>query len=255
MLTEGSFPFDLKFDDEPKVSRIDHLTYAIGDIHGRLDLFQKMIALIKHDSAQLNARPRVVLLGDYIDRGPESRRVLDTILALQDQVWCELVVLMGNHEKTLLNFLHDAAYGPRWIEFGALSTFHAYGVPIAKPPANEEEWEAVRLELMQAMPTDHLLLYASMPVRFTAGDYLFVHAGVDPVVELSEQGPDTLLWIRSAFLTVEKSCDYVVVHGHTADTKPANLRWRIGVDTGAYATGVLTAVRLKGETRDLIQVK
>jgi serine/threonine protein phosphatase 1 len=248
------FPVDLYFESVSVKSHIDRLTYAIGDVHGRNDLLLKLLEIIRFDAIKLNERPRIIFLGDYIDRGAQSKAVVDTIVTLKNTDWCDVVVLMGNHEKTLLNFLHNPiVYGPRWLEYGARPTFQSYGVKAPASKATQQEWDSARKDFIKALLPNHINLFLSMPFSFTAKDYLFVHAGVDPTIDLSLQGPETLLWIRAKFLTAEKSCGFVVVHGHTTDTKPDLTRWRIGVDTGAYATGVLSAVKLSGDNRDLIQ--
>jgi serine/threonine protein phosphatase 1 len=255
-LKEGPFPFGLTFENSVRASRIDRLTYAIGDVHGRNDLLLKLLDEIQSDAKALSERPRIVFLGDYIDRGSESDRVIDTLIRLKVLNWCDVITLMGNHEKTLLNFLHSPhVYGPRWLEYGGFSTFRSYGITPPASSADLHEWETAKKALIEALPSDHINLFVQMPFSFTAGDYFFVHAGVDPSIHVSLQGPETLLWIRSSFLKAERACDYVVVHGHTADTKATITRWRIGIDTGAYATGVLSTIRLKDGTRHLMQVR
>lgn len=236
-------------------SGIARLTYAVGDIHGRLDLLENMIRRIRADKPTYDERPRIVLLGDYVDRGPQSREVLTRIVRLTREAWCDVEVLLGNHEESMLKFLGDASSGPSWVQYGGGATLASYSVAVPDSRADMEQWERVRLDFAAALPDNHLVLLREMKYVLQADDYIFVHAGVRPDRPLAEQGPDTFLWVRGAFLASEKACEYVVVHGHTPEDEPTDKRWRIGIDTGAYATGVLTAIRLKGEARDLIQVR
>ncbi|WP_236621625.1 metallophosphoesterase family protein [Asticcacaulis benevestitus] len=235
-----------------RLPQIDRVTYAIGDIHGCNDLFIKLLATIQADATELGEVPRLVLLGDYVDRGTDSSGVLDTILELEGQTWCELHVLLGNHEMMLKRFLLESDYGADWAAYGGAATLSSYNVPTPHPRAPEEAWEEARRALAQNMPDQHGKLLDRAELKFIAGDYLFVHGGVKPGVPLDEQKAETLLWIRDEFLSAPKACDYVVVHGHSAREDVMQTDWRIGVDTGAYATGVLTAVRLRGSERVFI---
>lgn len=240
-------------------SSIDRPTWAVGDVHGRFDLFEALIARLWHDAGKLKVPSRLVLLGDYIDRGPDSRRVLDLICRLQDteafrKCWPEVVVLRGNHEATLLGFLEDASVGPVWVDHGGGATLLSYGI---QPPVNRGDgkaWEAARLALVAELPARHLTLLADTRLIYQAGDYLFVHAGIRPGQPLETQNEDTFLWIRHSFLNVERAGVQVVVHGHTPAETVHNGAWRIGLDTGAYATGILSAVYLNGTQRQVIQI-
>lgn len=240
---------------EPPASRIGRLVYAIGDIHGRLDLFERMIRHIRADEMAQTERPLIVLLGDYVDRGPESSAVLSRILTLQTETWCDVEVLLGNHEESLLKFLYTAQHGPAWNDYGGGSTLGSYGVALPASRTDPAQWEETRQAFAAALPEVHLELLKAMKYLLKVDDYVFVHAGVRPDQPLAEQGPDTFLWVRGAFMASEKACDFVVVHGHTPEDEPADKRWRIGIDSGAYATGVLTAVRLKDVSRRIIQVR
>jgi len=233
---------------KPAASQISRLTYAIGDIHGRDDLFGRLLGKIREDARAFAERPRLVLLGDYVDRGAQSRQVLERIKGLFHEDWCDLVVLMGNHEEALLRFLREPEYGVAWCEYGGAAALASYGVTPPQMRTNIEDWQRARDEFAVVVE-EHIDMIQAMQLVFIDGDYLFVHAGVDPARPLLEQGADTFLWIRGAFLAVDKACDYVVVHGHTPQPEPSSSRWRIGVDTGAYATGTLTAIRLIGDKR------
>ncbi len=240
---------------EPPASRVGRLVYAIGDIHGRLDLFERMIGHIRADEMVVAERPLIVLLGDYVDRGPDSAAVLSRILRLQAEPWCDVEVLLGNHEEYLLKFLHTAHHGPAWVDYGGGSTLGSYGVALPISRTDPSQWEEVRKAFSEALPEAHLALLKGMKYLLKVDDYVFVHAGVRPDMPLEAQGPETFLWVRGAFMAAEKACDFVVVHGHTPEDEPADKRWRIGIDSGAYATGVLTAVRLRDVSRRIIQVR
>lgn len=234
-------------------SRIDRLTYAIGDIHGRVDLLRLMVEKIKRDAKERNERPRLVFLGDYIDRGPDSPEVLDEICALKRADWCDIEVLMGNHEESMLLFMTTPHVGPAWVEHGGDATLVSYGLSLPQG-RTREDWEGLSEAFKAAVPQRHVDLLETMKVTFQSADYLFVHAGVKPGVPLADQDRSAFLWIRQEFLNSKKSCEYVVVHGHTPEPAIANDPWRIGLDTGAYATGVLSAVRLSDTEREFISV-
>lgn len=236
-------------------SRITQLTYAIGDIHGYDDLFERLIDLIRADAGWLGQRPRIVLLGDYIDRGPSSPQVLERILRLEQAAWCDLVALKGNHEAALLRFLDEPAFGETWREWGGAATLSAYGVDMPYFCNAPEVWSDVRDAASKAIDPRHIEMLHRLPPLFQADDYLFVHAGVDPDRPITEQGEETFMYIRGRFLRAEKACDYVVVHGHTPEDAPSDTPWRISVDTGVYFNGVLTAVRLRDGARDFLHVR
>lgn len=235
-------------------SHISRLTYAIGDIHGRQDLFTRILETIRQEHEAGGEKPRIILLGDYIDRGPASNEVLETIVNLKSQTWCDLEVLLGNHELFLLKFALDSNQAGPWLEYGGTATLASYGMATPKERGGPEQWQALLAEMIRVVPREHLRLLCDAKIYFIDEDYLFVHGGVRPGVPIEEQGADIMLWIRDEFLSSEKACDYVVVHGHSAKEDAANLPWRIGVDTGAYATGVLSAARLQGNTREIVQV-
>ncbi len=235
-------------------SRIAQLTYAIGDIHGYDDLFERMIDRIREDAEALGERPRIVLLGDYIDRGPSSRQVLERVRGLLTADWCDVVALMGNHEEALLRFLEEPEFGDTWRDWGGATTLDSYGVVMPYIARSMEIWQQVSRAFAAKFDPAHLEMLRAMLSSFQADDYLFVHAGVDPDRPLAEQTGATFMYIRGRFLRADQSCEYVVVHGHSPHKVPVNTRWRIGIDTGVYYSGILTAMRLHGQERELIQV-
>ena len=233
---------------------ISQLTYAIGDIHGHDELFERLIDRIRFDAEFARLRPRLVLLGDYIDRGPQSRQVLDRIIRLEASNWCDLVVLKGNHEDAMLRFLNEPEFGGTWRDWGGAATLANYGVDLPYR-TDEAAWHQARDAFATAVDPRHVDLLKRMPTFYQADGYMFVHAGVHPDKPLSEQGPETFMYIRGPFLRAEKACNFVVVHGHTPENDPADTPWRIGVDTGVYFNGVLTAVRLHGDERAFVQAR
>ncbi len=243
------------------VSTNGRLVYAIGDIHGRLDLLEDLLEVIARDVAGQDHkdRPVLVFVGDYIDRGPASRGVVDRLVALKDESdrgsGFEVRTLMGNHEQTLLQFLDSPEVGASWVEFGGGETLASYDV--IRPPGrgDAESWRAAQERFREQLPARHLALLQALELSARYGDYLFVHAGVRPGVPWDRQEPEDLLWIRNDFLTLPHRLDCTVVHGHTPDDEPFIGRDRINIDTGAYATGVLTAVRLTDSPPVVLQAR
>lgn len=243
------------------VSTGGRLVYAVGDVHGRLDLFDALLETIAEDAATLSPtiRPVLVFVGDYIDRGLASKTIIDRLIALKrasdSGTGFEVRTLMGNHEQTLLQFLDSAEVGPSWAEFGGGETLASYGV--TRPPGrgDVDSWRDVQERFRENLPADHLKLLRELELSARYGDYLFVHAGVRPGVPWDQQEPEDLLWIRNDFLTLPHRLGGVVVHGHTPESEPFLGRDRINVDTGAYATGVLTAVRLTESPPVVLQAR
>ncbi len=242
----------------PPPSTGGRLVYAVGDVHGRLDILGPLLHDIAADAAASRPaeRPLLVFLGDYVDRGADSMGGVDLILRMQAYDRIETRVLKGNHEEALLKFLDDpAAMGPLWVDHGGATTLASYGV---QPPATRtdpEAWARAGEAFVRVLPAAHRRFYETLELMITVGDYAFVHAGVRPGVPLAEQGERDLLWIRQEFLQWEGPYGKVIVHGHTPAEQAQLTRWRLGIDTGAYATGVLTAVRLEGEHQRLMQAK
>ena len=228
--------------------------YAVGDVHGRLDLFQTLMGKITADVERLpeGVSPRLVMLGDYVDRGPGSRGVLDALVALKIDGGEAMVALKGNHEEAMLDFLNDPFTGAGWADHGGRETLISYGVTLPRQRNDPNEWVKARDELAAALPPEHLSFLQGLQTWTQMGDYLFVHAGVRPGIAIEDQEERDLLWIRADFLDSPRASPHTVVHGHTPSDGPALGPGRIGVDTGAYATGVLTAVRLEGENRSFI---
>ena len=225
--------------------------YAIGDIHGRVDLLKRLLARIEEDLGELEARaaPRTVLvyLGDYIDRGPEAAAVLD--LLLQNPLGLPSVFLKGNHEAMLLAFLEDPEGAWAWLEYGGRETLMSYGLEIPPGPLPRTALRDLHGELREKLPRDHFAFLQRLRLTWSQGDYLFVHAGIHPGRPFKRQREEDLLWIREPFLSHPGPFEKVVVHGHTPCQRPENLPWRINLDTGACFSNRLTALVLEGESR------
>lgn len=225
--------------------------YAIGDIHGRADLLEDLLRQIYEDAADCASPPHLVYLGDYMDRGFESRRVLDILLSDTSTAF-QRYYLKGNHEAAMLRFLRDYRFGPQWAQFGGSETLVSYGVQPPRIRTDVEDWRIAQEALVEALPQSHLDFLNSLSLIVRLGQYAFVHAGVRPGRPLDEQEENDLLWIREPFLQDKSRHEAVIVHGHTPLRDPYADERRIAVDTGAYLTGRLTAVRLEGQAVDFI---
>ena len=221
--------------------------YAVGDIHGRRDLLAETHDLIARDAARLppDTEKVVVYVGDYVDRGLESRQVIDDLLDRPLRGF-RSVHLLGNHDAWLLGFLDDATIGPSWVRYGGDTTLLSYGVQMSVVPADREPVEWLQQELRVRLPARHRAFIERLKLTAVIGDYLFVHAGVRPGVPIEQQHPDDLIWIREPFLKWKGSIGKVVVHGHTVQSEPEVRPNRIGIDTGACWTGHLTTLVLEG---------
>ena len=224
--------------------------YLIGDIHGRLDLFEAMVAAIEDDDASRpSMNTQVVLLGDLVDRGPDSAGVV--ALARSWQKERTVRILAGNHEQMMLDAFKKPEILRHFLKHGGRETVISYGL-------SKKQFSAMSLEeLFEALPQfiskaerDYI---ASFEEYVVAGDYMFVHAGIDPNVPIEDQKRSDLLWIRERFLSHEGPLDKVVVHGHTIFNKVNDRGNRIGIDTGAFRSGVLSALVLEGDQRRIIQ--
>lgn len=223
--------------------------YAIGDIHGRADLLDRLHAAIEDDLATAPEKTVIVYLGDYVDRGPDSHGVIERLIRPRF-AGVETVALVGNHEDMLLQFL-DAPYGASlWLSNGGDATLGSYKV---KVPASFDELLLTQRALLGAMPRHHKQFLSTLPVQVQYGDYLFVHAGIKPGLPLDRQSREQMIWIRDVFLDSETDHGLIVVHGHTIVHEVEWRPNRIGVDTGAYTTGRLTALVLEGARRRLLQ--
>jgi serine/threonine protein phosphatase 1 len=230
------------------------VVYAVGDIHGRLDLLEQMHEKIEADAARAEVSRKVLIyLGDYVDRGPDSRGVVD-LLIREPLAGLETVHLIGNHEDFLLSFLEDPQRARVWFMNGGDATLRSYGVEPSAVNRSENFADGLRDSFLERLPASHLDFFNALSLSHEEGGYLFVHAGVRPGVALEHQAPEDLVWIRDEFLSSKAHHGRVIVHGHSAMRAPKSLANRIGIDTGAVYGGKLTSVVLEGPERRFIQV-
>lgn len=227
--------------------------YAVGDIHGRAELLDMLLEGVARDAESHDEECVCVCVGDYVDRGAKSKEVVELLLALRDSGIFECRFLRGNHDQSVLDFLFDPATGPGWCDFGGRDTLISYGVKPPRQRTDLEGWSKTAAEFAAALPPTHAEFFRNLEPFCEYGDYFFAHAGVRPGVPLEDQAEHDLMWIRQPFLDDPRALPKVVVHGHTPAETVHSDRRRIGIDTGAYATDVLTAVKLTGAEQSLIQ--
>lgn len=226
--------------------------YAIGDIHGCLAELDRLHNRIAVDWELAPAeRCTIVYLGDYIDRGPDSRGVIETLLASPSIPGAERIFLSGNHEQAMIEFMMEPESNPHWLDFGGIETLASYGV--RRSAIGSRGRQELADGLAAAMPESHRTFFQTLALHHRIGDYFFVHAGVRPGIGLNRQMADDCRWIRGPFLDSRQWHGAMIVHGHTITDEPEECVNRIGIDTGAYASGVLTALRLDGNRRSFLQ--
>ncbi len=224
--------------------------YVVGDIHGRLDLFEALIGAIEaDDTCSGTADTTVVLLGDLVDRGAQSAGVLQRAREWQGQR--RVRILIGNHEEMFLECFQDKEVLRHFLKHGGRETILSFGV--AQSEYNQLTVDELFERLPDLIPMEMRDYVSGFEELIVAGDYVFVHAGIDPRVPLEEQKRSDLLWIRDRFLRYEGALEKIVVHGHTIFDNVMDNGRRIGIDTGAFRTGVLTALVLEGGQRRTIQ--
>ena len=239
--------FSRKQQEGPQGAR-DHRAYVVGDIHGRLDLLDELLDKIHADmERRVRCKTLLVFVGDLIDRGPSSAQVVERLRTYRRQ-GVRPIFLLGNHEEVLLRIIDgDSSLIPSWLRFGGLQCLASYGVEAAKLRGRRDS-ELVSL-IRSAIPAEHVEFLRGFVDTCRFGDYLFVHAGIRPGIALQEQSQFDLRWIREPFLLDETDHGFVVVHGHTISADVEERPNRIGIDTGAFATGILTAIGLEGTER------
>lgn len=230
------------------------LVYAVGDIHGRYDLLTRMLELIVADVnvSPSEQPPMLIFLGDYVDRGPRSAEVVESMIWLRHRQEFEVRLLKGNHEQAMSGFLADPMENAAWIGYGGDATLMSYGVRVPRP-LDRGALTEVRDQLIEKLPSEHRAFLEDLETMVVVGDYAFVHAGVRPGVPLESQEPEDLLWIRREFLNSTGPFEKIIVHGHTWEPEAQVFSHRLGIDTGAYATGLLTAARIDETGYRLIQ--
>jgi serine/threonine protein phosphatase 1 len=230
------------FGKRATAARMPHdvCVYAVGDVHGRLDLLERLLDRIWADAE--GVQNYLIMIGDYVDRGPDSKGVIE-YLSNFDRLGWVLIPLRGNHDQFVLDFLDNPGVYAGWYSSGGAETLLSYGV---SPPAtmSPPDLELARNQLAAKLPERHREFLTGLLFHYSLGDYYFAHAGIRPTVSLSAQKADDLLWIRDEFLLAKQKFEKIVVHGHSPAPEPVRATNRICIDTGAYATGRLTAVKL-----------
>lgn len=229
------------------------LIYAVGDIHGRLDLLEQLLDIMAADRALRWGVENctVIFLGDYVDRGFHSKDVVEKLAGLTLD-WAEVICLRGNHEDMMLDFTLDPVRSEGWLHFGGLATLASYGVTLQENDLGQPDLVKASNALVEAVPANHMQFLKDAPHHHAAGDYLFVHAGIRPGVALAAQDPYDMTSIRHEFTESKKDFGFKVVHGHTGVQNPQVLSNRVAVDTIAYATGRLTAAVLQDASVEFV---
>lgn len=231
--------------------------YAVGDVHGMAELLRNLINRIGEDASFNNTLKLVVFLGDLIDRGPDSYGVIEFLLALQSnkEVAKSWVFLKGNHEQMLSDFLRDPLkHGNFWLRNGGDATLTSYGIDVQSDPTSKQ-LTYLRDQFNERLPGQHSHFFKNQVSNFTLGDYFFCHAGVEAGQPLDKQTDAHLLWSRENPDDTAKPYEKIIVHGHQPVVVPVVGRYHINVDTGAYVTGCLTAVKLFGAKREFISTR
>lgn len=231
----------------------DAVVCAIGDIHGRLDLTEAAVTELRRLGQEAAAEHKTftaVFLGDYIDRGPDSRGVVSALLAFAHNAPGKIIFLRGNHEQVLLDVIEGGVEAAQWVDFGGTETLNSYGVEASQ----EGALDGVGQRLSRALPAEHLEFFRHTEFYAQSGDYLFVHAGLRPDRLLEEQSEADMLWFRY-YADEPPVHGRFIVHGHSPHARPINGKSRIAIDTEAYASDALTILRLDGEARDFIKVR
>ena len=239
----------------PPEAPADTRVYAVGDIHGRADLLGRLHDRIREDAAtSSSSRKLIIYLGDYVDRGETSKGVIDLLLD-EPLDGFETVFLKGNHEEMMLGFTENEGVGAMWLHNGGDATVYSYGVRLAVPSSMDHRYFEMQQALRERVPDRHLAFFNALELYHIEGGYLFVHAGVQPGIPIEKQTSQDLLWIRHEFIASRADHGHCVVHGHTISDEPEIRPNRIGIDTGAYYTNVLTCLVLEGTEQKIIQTR
>lgn len=226
--------------------------YIIGDIHGQIDLLDRLLAEVENIDRRLGPAKSVeVLVGDYIDRGPASAAVLER-LTQQPTSGRRRICLRGNHEQMMMRFLAAPSSWESWRAIGGIDTLVSYGLA-RRDVFRSKDAAVLRSAFLEKVPPEHLALLQQMPPYWRFGDYFIVHAGLRPGVPMQMQSEQDMLWIRSEFLEVDYDFGFTIVHGHTPSTEVEITPRRIGIDTGAYATRRLSCLILEAQSIAVIE--
>ena len=228
---------------------------AIGDIHGQLSALEKLLKKISAENFDSNTEKIYVFLGDYIDRGPSSKGVIDRLLDWSSKH--KTIFLKGNHEAIFLDFLEKPTSTGQWLSYGGLETLIDYGVIPEAGAKKHSDLFDLRERLLENLPESHLSFFNRLRLSYGSGDFMFVHAGVNPKIPVSDNTEEDLLWIRGHFLGHRGLFEKLIVHGHTItmDGRPEIKPNRVGIDTGSYVNGTITAMIIEGENKYFINSK
>ena len=218
--------------------------YAIGDVHGHSELAAKLEAEIFEEAHDLPGTKWIVYLGDIVDRGPASASMIDLLLS-RPPTGFKRKCILGNHEVMMLQFLRVPRKNLNWLDFGGQETLYSYGLDSGQIEQIRFSSKDGRSLLDSYVPDEHVKLLETMPVMIGSKDFILVHAGLRAGISPDKQSVFDLTTIREGFVDQEHDFGRVVVHGHTPVAKPEVSQYRVNVDTGAYATGLLTAARLR----------
>ncbi|WP_348628793.1 metallophosphoesterase family protein [Mesorhizobium sp. WSM3866] len=224
----------------------DTVVYAIGDVHGCYEELRTLEQKIELDALQFRGRKIIIMLGDYVDRGPNSRRVVEHLMAPPPEGFMR-VCLAGNHEVAMLAYLDGHLSLEPWLRVGGRETLFSYGIDPDRLADLYGSSEEVVERIREAIPATHVAFMRTLPVMICSERFLFVHAGIRPGIALEAQDEADLLNIRSEFLAAAHRLDRWVVHGHTIVDVPTLDGRRLGIDTGAFQSGRLTALRIVGK--------
>lgn len=232
---------EYKESSAPDGSRI----YAVGDIHGRLDLLKSINKKIKKDISENKSERNVVIyIGDYVDRGNDSQGVINELINNPIE-GAESIHLCGNHENAMMEYFSDPGVAYGWFAWGGKATVRSYGVKSKDKKGRPVSEEQIHELFNELVPDNHKKFLKNLKYYHIEGDYIFVHAGLKPGIPLEKQHVDDMMTIRDAFIYPKTRFEKTVVFGHTVFDQPFVGNGRIGIDTGAYATGRLTAVILE----------
>ncbi len=244
-----------KIADEPVATKVsdNERIYAVGDIHGRVDLLSFILSKISDDIDERrdDRMTRVIFLGDYVDRGDHSKEVLELLAEFGADVGPSATFLRGNHEAAMMAFLKDPLEAVDWLGWGGVQTIASFGIQPPRTPYQDNDLKVAAYELGAALgPLLEFVEKTELMAR--SGDYVFAHAGIDPAVPLDEQSESSLLWGSGGFRSAKALPGLRVVHGHYDRYEPEVLPHRVGIDTGAYYSGRLTALRLDDEEQLIV---
>ena len=225
--------------------------FTVGDIHGCSKQLKSLLSKLLNNSEFNNQRDLLIFLGDYIDRGPNSREVIDQLINLNKQN-IKAVFLMGNHEQIIIDFLFDKINNlKQWLNLGADQTFKSYDIEVAefiKDGFEDDKIDKLRNVFLDKLSKEHAYFLKNLKLTYNLGDYLFIHAGINPEKSLSEQNKMDFLWSRSdKFFDKNFEFEKVIVHGHTPEKEVVNFPYRINIDTGCFFSGKLSCVYLNDQ--------